>query len=373
MISPAVMAPQRPFFSAWPAGPLGNASKAMMLPFSTGGAGAAAQMVDVDGVAVPSRFQFVSDDPPPGQSRSLRMECQQFDIEYVVNSYIHKERVQASAWAAPQARLRGNLGAFEKDWWFAIWRRVDSPFSTPRNPDTAITGVGGVAATNRVTKTAHGFENGEVIGFTSDMTGTGLTQNVSYFVVNKTADDFQVCRASTTAGEFPPWNRGGVIMDITADFSGKTFVSGPAWRILWQNFDSHADTHKQSIALNEQMFDAGKGWALEYQNAGSANTAYSGSPVEPDAWYKFLMHVKFDDGTAGDGINEIWAAKAGERFPTTPQAYGTGANLDSPMSTNIIDPVLCLYRATTPETQVTRCAAARIANTRAQAESLFPV
>jgi len=62
------------------------------------------------------------------------------------------------------------------------------------------------ASTDRITITAHGFADGDKIVFQSTYAPAGLTANTTYFVRDKTTNDFKVAATS-----------GGVAIDITAD------------------------------------------------------------------------------------------------------------------------------------------------------------
>jgi hypothetical protein len=55
---------------------------------------------------------------------------------------------------------------------------------------TAIAGTG--AATNKLTATAHGLLNGQIVSVASIVTLANLAVNTQYYVVNKTADDLQL-------------------------------------------------------------------------------------------------------------------------------------------------------------------------------------
>jgi hypothetical protein len=60
-----------------------------------------------------------------------------------------------------------------------------------------------------VNLTAHGLENGDQVSFATITTTTGITNNTIYFVVNKTADTFQVAATS-----------GGAALALTSNGSG---------------------------------------------------------------------------------------------------------------------------------------------------------
>ena len=74
---------------------------------------------------------------------------------------------------------------------------------------TPVTACTADAATDVITKTAHGFSNNDDIVFTSLTGGAGLTATtVTYWVINATANTFQV---STT--------RGGTAVNITTNYT----------------------------------------------------------------------------------------------------------------------------------------------------------
>lgn len=66
-----------------------------------------------------------------------------------------------------------------------------------------------VAAGDLVQQTAHGRTNGQRVRFGGTLTGTGLSLNTTYFVVNANANDHQVSATS-----------GGAAIDITGAGSG---------------------------------------------------------------------------------------------------------------------------------------------------------
>lgn len=61
---------------------------------------------------------------------------------------------------------------------------------------TAIAGTG--AATNKLTATAHGLLNGQIVSLSSIVTLTNVAVNTQYYVVNKSANDLQL--AATPGG-----------------------------------------------------------------------------------------------------------------------------------------------------------------------------
>src|SRR5688572_19809700 len=63
---------------------------------------------------------------------------------------------------------------------------------------TAVTAVTGTAATNLLNKASHGLSNGDVVIVTllAGGEGTGLFNNVPYFVVGVSGDDFSLAETS---------------------------------------------------------------------------------------------------------------------------------------------------------------------------------
>lgn len=73
---------------------------------------------------------------------------------------------------------------------------------------TAVTGVTGTASTNLLNKSSHGFTNGMLVVVTllAGGEGTGLYNNVPYFVVGVSGSDFQLAETS-----------GGSAIDFSTD------------------------------------------------------------------------------------------------------------------------------------------------------------
>jgi surface protein len=65
------------------------------------------------------------------------------------------------------------------------------------------------ASTDTVGRTAHGFIDGQIVSFASIATTTGITADTPYFVVNATADTFQLAATS-----------GGSVIALTSDGTG---------------------------------------------------------------------------------------------------------------------------------------------------------
>lgn len=83
---------------------------------------------------------------------------------------------------------------------------------TVANAAAVSSGVTATASTDKVNKTAHGLLDGDAIVITAMTDGAGLSINTVYYVINKTADNFEL---SAT--------RGGTKIDITSDGSAMTY------------------------------------------------------------------------------------------------------------------------------------------------------
>jgi len=79
--------------------------------------------------------------------------------------------------------------------------------------DAAITAVTGVAATDLFTKVGHGLSNGDLVVLRSLVGGTGLFEEIPYYVVGVSGDDFQLSRVS-----------GGAAIDFTSDVTSVSVV-----------------------------------------------------------------------------------------------------------------------------------------------------
>jgi len=130
--------------------------------------------------------------------------------------------------------------------------------------------VTATAATDRINLTAHGLVDGTGIKLTG-LTGSGISTSLNYFVINSTANDFQL---TTTPG--------GAITDITADGSGNLY------RPL------------AGIVAMVQRIDADQSRSL------------IGKTVSLSFWYKSLTNaftqpskVKLIMNSAGSGYNDF--------------------------------------------------------------------
>ena len=83
-------------------------------------------------------------------------------------------------------------------------------------PKTTVSSITAAASTNTLTKTAHGFTDGQVVKFTelAPVTGGGLSTSLRYYVIGATANTFQVSEES-----------GGSAVDVLTDYSSITAVT----------------------------------------------------------------------------------------------------------------------------------------------------
>ena len=108
-----------------------------------------------------------------------------------------------------------------------------SPSIVDTRAATALPSVTATAATDKINSTAHGLSNGDVVVFSALTGGAGLVVDTPYYVVNKSANDFEV---SATAG--------GAKIDVTTDASAAS-----AYKRVLSNLDPFA----QAISLAENV------------------------------------------------------------------------------------------------------------------------
>jgi hypothetical protein len=108
-------------------------------------------------------------------------------------------------------------GQYQIDWGDGDIQNVNSAttayhqydFADADIPDSTRAPVTFTASTDLVTRTAHGYTNGMILRFSEITSTTGISTNTNYYVVNATADTFQL---SLTAG--------GSAIDLVTDGSG---------------------------------------------------------------------------------------------------------------------------------------------------------
>lgn len=113
---------------------------------------------------------------------------------------------------------RGDDGRLtvEQDWW-----QLSAATAMPQKAGTtlcpvwpvAITGVTGLAGSDVLTKTQHGYLADDKVRFAALAGGAGLSTGVDYFIVNPTADTFQL---SLTLG--------GGVKDFTTNITAATLL-----------------------------------------------------------------------------------------------------------------------------------------------------
>lgn len=98
---------------------------------------------------------------------------------------------------------------------------VDVTFNEATNVEQTGTGQN---AGDTITKNGHGFSNGDRVTFRTLTGGSGLSTGVTYYVVNKATNTFQVSLTS-----------GGAAVAITADYSTVVFVRSTTVSGTWSN------------------------------------------------------------------------------------------------------------------------------------------
>jgi hypothetical protein len=114
---------------------------------------------------------------------------------------------------------------------------VDVAFDS--NP-TPVTDATGQNTGDTITKTSHGLVNGDRITIYAGTGGTGLTGGVTYYVVNKTDNTFQV---SLTAG--------GAAVPITLDYSNLKYVKSVTYSGTWNNRGNYLGKLEALIVVGE--------------------------------------------------------------------------------------------------------------------------
>lgn len=88
-----------------------------------------------------------------------------------------------------------------------------SPQDYEFTAQTLVTGATGQNTGDTITKVAHGLSNGNRVRFVTLTGGSGLSTSITYYVVNKTTDTFNVSLTS-----------GGSAVAINSDYSNVTYV-----------------------------------------------------------------------------------------------------------------------------------------------------
>lgn len=118
-----------------------------------------------------------------------------------------------------QAPVDNSTGRKTRGLIAACTSNVSTVVQTNSNYGTAaaLPTVTATAASDLVNSTAHGLNNGDTVIFTALTGGAGLAVDTAYYVINKTANTFQVSLA-----------KNGAAIDITTDASAATAYKGTA-------------------------------------------------------------------------------------------------------------------------------------------------
>lgn len=160
---------------------------------------------------------------------------------------------------------------------------------------TAITSVTGNATTNLLTKSSHGLSNGNVVVLTllGAGEGTGLYNNVPYFVVGVSGDDFQL--AETAGGSAIDFTTAIVSITVTkyVELSG----GSPAYARLDIAWNSAA-IGSMDDSTDGAVFDvpaAAVVDAVGYFSASTAGTLYAIDPVTQETFGAQGTYTNTDD------------------------------------------------------------------------------
>lgn len=185
-----------------------------------------------------------------------------------------------------------------------------------------ITGL--VPASDRVQSTSHGLSAGQLVKFS--FTGGGITTNVPYFVLNPTANDFQI---SLTLG--------GAVIDLTANQTGDLLAHSQ------YGFGNGSTTF--NLPDRRGIFARGAG--LHSNRAKSAGGNYDGGGIGQEVQDRFQSHrhsaigISADlihpDGYSGSGTSQIgqgmvYVLDPISDGPSGPPRFGTET---SPASTSV--------------------------------------
>lgn len=138
-----------------------------------------------------------------------------------------------------------------------------------------VTGVTGTASTDLINKTAHGLANGTVVTFTGLTGGLGLVAGRIYFVVNTSANTFQVSTLS-----------GGTATDFTTDLTALTAlnswveISGGTYARVAIAYNTPAEGTMDDSTNGAQINipAAGNVDAVSYHSASTAGTLLALDP-----------------------------------------------------------------------------------------------
>jgi len=149
----------------------------------------------------------------------------------------------------------------------ALWGNTDTFADVPKYLQPAVTFDGTAVATgNDITLTAHSFENGDEVLYTSTSAITGLVTGTQYFVVGRTADTIQLAATE-----------GGAAIGLTTgagatDDSLQKVAEPPAYFI---------DVEEAGVSTNADQGLKTGGWNTlrTWTTNGGAVTRYAAEPI----------------------------------------------------------------------------------------------
>lgn len=186
----------------------------------------------------------------------------------------------------------------------ALWGLTDAFADVPSYLQPTVTFDGTAVATgNDITLTAHSFENGDEVLYTSTAAITGLVSGTAYFVVGRTADTIQLAATS-----------GGAAIGLTTgagatDDSLQKVAEPPCVFV---------DTAEASVSENRDRGVKTAGWNQfrTWTVDGGATTRYA---VEP------IVAAAVTATAAGDQADDTIAADATLTIDTQPLAASVTA------------------------------------------------
>jgi len=163
---------------------------------------------------------------------------------------------------------------------------------------TAVTAVTGTAATNLLNKASHGLSNGDVVIVTllAGGEGTGLFNNVPYFVVGVSGDDFSL--AETSGGSAIDFTT--AIVDCTVTKYVEITGGSPAYARKAIAWDAAA-IGAMSDSTNGAVFDvpaAAVVDAVGFFSASTAGTLYAIDPVTQEVYGAQGTYTNTNDSLA---------------------------------------------------------------------------
>ena len=149
---------------------------------------------------------------------------------------------------------------------------------------TAITAVTGTAATDLLTKAGHGLSNGDLVLVTllAAGEGTGLFNDVPYFVVGVAGNDFQLAETSGGAAI----NSTTAIVDCTVTKYIELSGGSPAYARKAIAYNAAA-LGTMDDSTNGAIFDVAAGGVVDavgFYSASTAGTCYAIDPVTQETF-----------------------------------------------------------------------------------------